>query len=147
MPAKPSGNSSRTCRYSRSSTVQKRLWASKFSRWLTSMNRHEGTLAQRITAVLKAESDRLDHLVLAADLNPAADLRYGNWCDFDLTDANLCGFNFTGADLTGARFDNARIAGAVFDRAIYDLPSLRKAADFDEFLKREISRPAARRPH
>ena len=98
-------------------------------------------LAQRITAVLRAESDRLDHLVLAADLNPAADLRFGNWRGFDLTGADLRGFNFT-----GARFDNARIAGAVFDRAIYDLPSLRKAADFDEFLKREIGRSSARRP-
>jgi formylglycine-generating enzyme required for sulfatase activity len=110
------------------------------------MSRHEGMLAQRIAAVLKAESDRLDHLVLATDLNPATDLRYGNWRGFDLADADLRGFNFTGADLTGARFDNARIAGAVFDRAVYDLPSLRKAADFDKFLKREIGRPSARRP-
>src|SRR5215831_15424851 len=110
------------------------------------MNRHAGMLAQRIAAVLKSESDRLDHLVRATKLNPAADLRYGNWRGFDLTGANLRGFNFTGADLTGARFDNARIAGAVFDRAIYDLPSLRKVADFDEFLKREIGRPSASRP-
>src|SRR5262249_6891239 len=61
--------------------------------------------------------------------------RYGNWRGFDLSGADLRGFNFTGADLTGARFDNAFIAGAVFDHAIYDPASLRKAADYEEFLR------------
>jgi hypothetical protein len=103
------------------------------------------TLAQRIKAVLDLPSDRLDDLVRAAGIDPAADLRFGNWREFDLTGTDLRDFNFTGADLTGARFDNARIAGAIFDRAIYDLGSLRKAADFDHFLRGEVRRPAGSR--
>ena len=74
-------------------------------------------------------------MVIAAGLNPAVDLRYGNWRGFDLSGADLRGFNFTGADLTGARFDNARIAGAIFDHSIYDPASLRKAVDYEEFLR------------
>jgi formylglycine-generating enzyme required for sulfatase activity len=85
-------------------------------------------------------------MVHAANLDPARDLRYGNWRGFDLSGADLRGFNFMGADLTGARFDKASITGAIFDRATYDLPSLRKAADFDEFLKQELRRPARSRP-
>jgi uncharacterized protein involved in exopolysaccharide biosynthesis len=99
------------------------------------MNRFGGTFAQRTQAVLDSPSDRLDHMVIAADLDPSVDLRYGNWRGFDLSGADLRGFNFTGADLTGARFDNAFIAGAIFDHAIYDPASLRKAADYEEFLR------------
>jgi CRP/FNR family cyclic AMP-dependent transcriptional regulator len=98
------------------------------------MNGIDGTFAQRAKAVLELTTDRLDHMVIAAGLDPAADLRYGNWRGFDLSGADLRGFNFTGADLTGARFDNAFIAGAIFDHAIYD-PSLRKAADYETFLR------------
>jgi formylglycine-generating enzyme required for sulfatase activity len=110
------------------------------------MSRHDSALAQRIAAVLASPTDRLDHLVQATNLDPSTDLRYGDWRTFDLSGANLRGFNFLGADLTNARFDNAFIAGAIFDRAIYDLTSLRKAADFDEFMKQEIGRPAGSRP-
>jgi CRP/FNR family transcriptional regulator, cyclic AMP receptor protein len=99
------------------------------------MNRIDCTFAQRANAVLDLANDRLDHMVIAAGLDPAADLRYGNWRGFDLSGADLRGFNFTGADLTGARFDNAFIAGTIFDHAIYDPTSLQKAADYDELLK------------
>jgi CRP-like cAMP-binding protein len=74
-------------------------------------------------------------MVIAAGLDPAVDLRHGNWRDFDFSGADLRGFNFTGAGLTGARFDNAFIAGAIFDHAIYDPTLLRKAADYEEFLR------------
>src|SRR5215471_3494636 len=100
------------------------------------MNEIDRTFAQRTEAVLDLANDRLDHMVMAAGLDPAVDLRYGNWRDFDLSGADLRGFNFTGADLTGARFDNAFIAGAIFDHAIYDPTSLRKAADYEELLRR-----------
>src|SRR5215470_14347737 len=106
-----------------------------FSKGTRAMNGIGGTFAQCTKAVLDSPSDRLDHMVIAARLDPAADLCYGNWRGFDLSGADLRGFNFTGADLTGARFDNAFIAGAVFDHAIYDPASLRKAADYEEFLR------------
>jgi CRP-like cAMP-binding protein len=99
------------------------------------MNPIDGTFAQRAKAILELVDDRLDHMVIAAGLDPAVDLRYGNWRGFDLSDADLRGFNFTGADLTGARFDNAFIAGAIFDQTIYDPAVLRKAADYEEFLR------------
>jgi len=76
------------------------------------------TFAQRANAVLEAPSDRLDHMVIAAGLDPAADLRYGNWRGFDLSEADLRGFNFTGADLSGARFDNALITGGRSDSVL-----------------------------
>ena len=109
-----------------------------FSKGTRAMNGIGGTFAQRTKAVLDSPSDRLDHMVIAAELDPSADLRYGNWRDFDLSGADLRGFNFTGADLTGARFDNAFIAGAIFDHAIYDPTSLRSAADYEEF---ELTQP------
>jgi CRP/FNR family transcriptional regulator, cyclic AMP receptor protein len=99
------------------------------------MNRIDGTFGQRVKAVLDLTDDRLDHMVIAAGLDAAADLRYGNWRGFDLSGADLRGFNFTGADLTGARFDNAFIAGAIFDHTIYDPTSLRNATDYEEFLR------------
>ena len=99
------------------------------------MNGIDGTFAQRAKAILDLTNDRLDHMVIAARLDPAADLRYGNWRGFDLSGADLRGFNFTGADLTGAQFDNAFITGAIFDNTIYDPTSLRKAADYEEFLR------------
>jgi Pentapeptide repeats (8 copies) len=99
------------------------------------MNGIGGTFALRVKAVLDLTTDRLDHMVIAAGLDPAADLRYGKWRGFDLSGADLRGFDFTGADLTGARFNNAFIAGAIFDHAIYDPTSLRKAADYKEFLR------------
>jgi hypothetical protein len=99
------------------------------------MNGIGATFALRVKAVLDLTTDRLDHMVIAADLDPAADLRYGKWRGFDLSGADLRGFDFTGADLTGARFNNAFIAGAIFDHAIYDPASLRKAADYKEFLR------------
>src|SRR5262249_34376388 len=95
----------------------------------------DGTFAQRAKAVLDLTSDRLDHMVIAAGLYPAAYLRYGNWRGFDLSGADLRGFNFTGADLTGARFDNAVIVGAIFHHTIYDPTSLQKATDYEEFLR------------
>jgi hypothetical protein len=98
------------------------------------MNGIDGTFAQRAKAILDLANDRLDHMVIAAGLDPAVDLRYGDWRGFDLSGADLRGFNFTGADLTGARFDNAFIAGAIFDHTIYDPALLRKAADYEEFL-------------
>jgi uncharacterized protein YjbI with pentapeptide repeats len=99
------------------------------------MNPIDGTFAQRAHAILDLVDDRLDHMVIAAGLDPAVDLRYGNWRGFDLSDADLRGFNFTGADLTGARFDDAFIAGAIFDQTIYDPAMLREAADYEEFLR------------
>jgi CRP-like cAMP-binding protein len=99
------------------------------------MNGIDGTFAQRVKAILDLANDRLDFMVIAAGLDPAVDLRYGNWRGFDLSGADLRGFNFTGADLTGARFDNAFIAGAIFDHTIYDPALLRNAADYEEFLK------------
>jgi CRP-like cAMP-binding protein len=99
------------------------------------MNGIDDTFAQRAKAILDLANDRLDHMVIAAGLDPAVDLRYGNWRGFDLSGADLRGFNFTGADLTGARFDNAFIAGAIFDHTIYDPALLRKAADYEEFLR------------
>jgi len=99
------------------------------------MNGIGGAFAKRAKAVLNLTSDRLYHMVIAAGLDPATDLRYGNWCGFDLSGADLRGYNFTGSDLTGARFDNAFIVGAIFDHAIYDPTSLRRAADYEEFLR------------
>src|SRR5262252_8102321 len=103
------------------------------------MNGIGGTFAQRVKAVLDLTNDRLDHMVTVAGLDPAADLRYGNWRGFDLSGADLRGFDFTGADLTGARFDNAFIAGAIFRNAICDARSLQKAADFEEFLTQLVN--------
>src|SRR5215471_18696890 len=110
------------------------------------MNGIDGTFAQRAKAILDLTNDRLDHMVIAARLDPAADLRYGNWRGFDLSGADLRGFNFTGADLTGARFDNAFIAGAIFDDTIYDPTSLRKAADYEEFLRHTSGASLAAKP-
>jgi CRP/FNR family transcriptional regulator, cyclic AMP receptor protein len=110
------------------------------------MNGIDGTFAQRAKAVLALTNDRLDHMVIAAGLDPAADLRYGNWRGLDLSGADLRGFNFTGADLTGARFDNAFIAGAIFDHTIYDPTSLRKAADYEEFLRHTTGASFAAEP-
>jgi len=102
-------------------------------------------LKRQIKAVEDSPSDRLDELVRATGLDPTSDLRFGNWSNFDLSDANLRGFNFTGANLSGARFHRAHIATAIFDQATYDLASLHDAADFGEFLKQEIARPYATR--
>jgi formylglycine-generating enzyme required for sulfatase activity len=104
------------------------------------MSSHQGKLAERIQAVLAASSDRLDDMVRVVGLDPRTDLRFGDWRALNLADADLRGFDFTGADFTGAEFDRAHIAGAIFDRAIYDFSALRKAADFDEFVRIEIER-------
>ena len=110
------------------------------------IRREHDELARRIQAVLDSPSDRLDHLVAATGLDPAADLRFGVWRGFDLSEADVRGFDFMGADLTGACFRSARIAGANFDRATYDLAALREAADFDAFFSQETLRlPESRR--
>jgi RNA polymerase sigma factor (sigma-70 family) len=93
---------------------------------------HAAQLAQRVKAVIGSPSDRLDELVRVAGLDPASDLRFGDWHGLDLTGADLRGFDFTGADLSGARFDGAAIAGAVFDRATVERASLSRAVDFKE---------------
>jgi CRP/FNR family transcriptional regulator, cyclic AMP receptor protein len=110
------------------------------------MNGIDGAFARRAKAVLDLTNDRLDHMVTAAGLDPATDLRYGNWRGFDLSGADLRGFNFTGADLTDARFDNAFIAGAIFDHTTYDPTSLRKAADYEEFLRHTTRASLAAKP-
>jgi hypothetical protein len=89
-------------------------------------------LSARIRAALASPSGRLDHLVKATRLDPASDLKFGDWSGLDLSNADLRGFDFTGADLRATRFDNARIAGAIFEGARYDPAALRKAADFDQ---------------
>ena len=89
---------------------------------------HAAQLARRVRAVIGSPSDRLDELVRVAGLDPASDLRFGDWHGLDLAGADLRGFDFTGADLTGVRFDGAVIAGAVFDRASVERSSLGGAA-------------------
>ena len=102
-------------------------------------------LAQRIRDVKASESDRFDHLIHAARLDAAQDLRFGDRHDLDLSAADLRGFDFTGSDLTGARFRGVLILGATFDRCAVDLAALREAADFAAFRKDELRRPAVRR--
>ena len=89
-------------------------------------------LAQRVRAIIDSRSDRFDDLVRAAELNPASDLRFGDWRGLDLTGVDLRGFDFTGADLTGVRFDRTFIAGAIFDRAVLERSALSTAVDFQE---------------
>jgi RNA polymerase sigma factor (sigma-70 family) len=93
---------------------------------------HTEKLAQRVRTVIGSPSDRLDELVRVAGLDPASDLRFGDWHGLDLAGADLRGFDFTGADLTGVRFDRAVIAGAIFDRATVERSALSAAADFNE---------------
>jgi formylglycine-generating enzyme required for sulfatase activity len=104
------------------------------------MTGHDTEVERRIAAVIGSDTVRLDELVRVAGLDHTTDLRFGSWLHADLRDADLRGFDFTGADLTGARFDGACIAGAEFYRAKYDLASLQKAVDFENFVRDEYSR-------
>jgi RNA polymerase sigma factor (sigma-70 family) len=98
------------------------------------VNGHAALLTQRVSAIMDSQSEGFVELVHDAGLDPASDLRFGDWRGLDLSGADLRGFDFTGADLTGARFDNARIAGANFECATVKRSSLRRAVDFDEYV-------------
>ncbi|NEV77625.1 TGS domain-containing protein [Rhodopseudomonas sp. BR0C11] len=87
-------------------------------------------LTQRIRAVRFCASDKLDDLVRVTGLNPAKDLRYGDFTAFNFTDLDLRGFNFAGADLRGVCFDGAMIKGANFSRAKVSIRQLSRASDF-----------------
>lgn len=72
---------------------------------------------ERIKRVRSARgSDRTNFcaLVERAGLDPAKDLRYGNFSDVDFSGCNLTGYDFTGASLYRCRFDGTQIAGAKF---------------------------------
>jgi RNA polymerase sigma factor (sigma-70 family) len=105
---------------------------------------HAAQLAHRVRAVIGSPSDRFDELVRVAGLDPASDLRFGDWHGLDLSGADLRAFNFTGADLTGIRFDGALIAGAIFDQATVERSSLSGAVDFNESLVANPRKGAAR---
>jgi RNA polymerase sigma factor (sigma-70 family) len=100
---------------------------------------HAALFAQRVRAILASPSDRLDEIVRAVGLDPAADLKFGDWRDLDLSDADLRGFDFTGANLTGVRLDRARVAGATFERATLKRSALRKALDFGKAIVARLS--------
>lgn len=53
-------------------------------------------------------------LVELSGLDPARDLRFGDWSGVDFAGSNLDGYNFTGSALLGCKFEGARIKGAVF---------------------------------
>jgi RNA polymerase sigma-70 factor (ECF subfamily) len=93
---------------------------------------HVALLAQRVRAVIDSPSIQFGDLVKVAELDPARDLRFGDWRGFDFSDADLRHHDFTGADLTGARFDRTQIAGAKFDRATFSRSALSGAVDFGE---------------
>jgi UTP:GlnB (protein PII) uridylyltransferase len=82
-----------------------------------SANFHREKLAERIRKVIAAPTHRLDHLVQAAGLDPATDLRFGDWSMLDLAGADLRGYDLTGSNLTGSNFEGARIDGARFSGA------------------------------
>ena len=96
-------------------------------------------------ALVAAASESFPDLVAAAGLRPEADLRFGDFstCQFDGDD--LRRFDFTGCDLSGATFARARILGARFDGARLDLGALRVAADYDAFLKADLTRKGSQR--
>jgi hypothetical protein len=96
-----------------------------------------------IERVLDEPTSDFVELVKVAGLDPAVDLRFGNWAGLDLSGADLRGFDFTGADLTGVRFDNALVAGAIFSGASYDRAALSAAADAPNSQRRAVDRLAA----
>lgn len=62
-------------------------------------------------------------LVNRAGLDPAKDLRFGNFPDLDFSGCNLDGYDFTGANLHSCKFNGARITGATFSQCEYGLPN------------------------
>jgi formylglycine-generating enzyme required for sulfatase activity len=85
-------------------------------------------------------------LVKLAELDPARDLRFGDFSGVDFSGCHLSGCDFTGANLTGCNFDGAYIGGtqnlleggaaddfwfARFDRAQVRREQLRRAGDWN----------------
>ncbi|WP_158817971.1 SUMF1/EgtB/PvdO family nonheme iron enzyme [Methylocapsa sp. S129] len=99
-----------------------------------------GDLEERIDAIDNSAVEDFVELIRLAGLNPTYELRFGDFsgCRFDGQD--LRGFGFTGCDLTNASFKGARIERAEFDCATMQLATLAEAADFDNYLKTEMTR-------
>jgi formylglycine-generating enzyme required for sulfatase activity len=65
-----------------------------------------------------APTEDFAELVKIAGLDPAKDLRFGNFSGVSFRDSDLRGFDLSGANLSGADFTRARVARARFDSVI-----------------------------
>jgi len=99
----------------------------------------------RVDRLRRLHSGRFSDLARCIGQRPETDLRFGDFsgCRFEGDDVR--GFDFTGCDLGGATFERARIEGAKFDGARLDPGALRRAADYDSFLKADVARKASTR--
>ena len=88
-----------------------------------------------IDAVVAAPTDDFVRLLATAELDPGRDLRFCDWSEIDFAGCDLRGCDFTGANLMGCRFAGARIAGARFEAARVDRAALRRAKDWQEYLR------------
>lgn len=69
---------------------------------------------KRIRSVRGSDRSNFCALVERTGIDPARDLRFGNFSDVDFGNCNLHGYDFTGSALYGCSFRNARIVGAKF---------------------------------
>ena len=98
--------------------------------------------AKELLKEVSASSVKSDwfQLLRRRGIDPSRDLRFGNFSTCSFNGQNLRGFVFIGCNLIGSTFDGARIEEANFDCARVELAALAKAADFDAYLKWELTR-------
>lgn len=91
--------------------------------------------AQERIALVRSASreDRgsFTRLVERSRLDPAKDLRFGNFSGVDFSGCDLRGYDFTGASLVKCSFLNSRIHGAIFTQAEFSHCSGENGNAFD----------------
>lgn len=81
----------------------------------------------RIRSVRGAKGTDRGHFTRLAELaglNPAEDLRFGNFSGVNFDGCVLDGYDFTGASLVGCSFFGARISGARFHQTEFSSPGM-----------------------
>ena len=97
-------------------------------------------LEERIDTIEMAQTDECRTLVSLAGLDRVRDLRFGDFTECNFNGQDLRGFDFSGCDLRGSTFDGALIDTVNLDYAMFDPGALQRAADYADFLKRDLDR-------
>lgn len=69
---------------------------------------------ERVKAAGGGSEANFVRLIEYAGLDPAKDLRFGNWTGVNFAGCDLAGYDFSGSVLVGCQFGGARINGAIF---------------------------------
>lgn len=104
----------------------------------------------RIRSVRGAKGTDRGHFTRLAELaglNPAEDLRFGNFSGVNFSGCDLDGYDFTGASLVGCSFVDARISGARFQQTEFSFPGDSMSCDLSSALDWEEACSKARETH